>query len=111
MRPLCKHNLEDDGHDPAPMRKNGWGPDGNRQWQCAVITAERKRAYNLSPRGRRVQQTYDASDAGRARSRRYEGTVGGVDRKAARQTRLREERIAGMVAEIEAIQKRIRDAN
>jgi hypothetical protein len=93
------------------MRKNGKTPGGAQQWQCQVLAARRKTAYNLTPRGIEAQATYDASDGGRARSRRYEGTVGGVDRKNRRQTRLREERIGAIVAEIQAIQKRIRDAN
>lgn len=37
MRPFCKHNLTDDGHDPAPMVKDGKEKDtGTLKWRCAT---------------------------------------------------------------------------
>ena len=114
VRPNCKcHGV--------PMRKRSKTPAGRPAWKCAVAaaaSAERARA-RLKAEGQCVNQ------CGRAVRIHYTECPECIEHRQTDPTRLRqirdghtkhekklrEEKIAGRVAEIEAIQKRIRDAN
>ena len=137
MRPLCKHSLEADGHDPTPMTRNGRRPkSGSQKWRCDRTpkrSASQKR-YEHSDKGKATKATrieeYKAAGLcrngdGRPARRGYvqcaecvtfantnpRRVLQKIDAHNRGAQRLREERLAGKVAEIEAIQKRIRDAN
>lgn len=108
----CQHSLEVDGHWPQPMVRCGLRPsDGRQRWRCAVIRRAQDRLYAHSPLGEATSRRKNASAAGKARKKRYDGTVKGVDRTNRGMDRRRAGWQAARVAEIAAIQKRIRDAN
>ncbi len=105
----------------VPMRKRSKTRTGRPAWKCAVAAGEssdrarvRLKAEGLCVNscGRPARQNYTEcaecithrqTDPTRLRQLR--------DNHTTHERKLREERIAGNVAEIEAIQKRIRDAN
>lgn len=96
-RPNCEHSLDADGHDPAPMVKNG-RRGGRQEWVCQLLKLRRGERYDGSPKGR-------------ARHRTYDGSRAGVDRVNRRYYRTVSANIEANQTEIAAIQKRIRDAN
>jgi hypothetical protein len=84
-RPLCGHNLEEDGHDPAPQTRHGTRANGRIKWRCGVkdrANQDRFRASALGKAYRRkkadeYETTPEALELHGARQARYMRTKGG----------------------------------
>jgi hypothetical protein len=76
-----------------------------------AVTLAATAAYRTSDRGKEVAEAYRASGQQAARVRKYRGTVKGADNASRRYYRDLSANIESNKAEVEAIQKRIRDAN